>query len=248
MKLYFAWTGRNPDNYKTIVERILIAYPNKNIVKLKDKKDIFVDSGAFSVFNKTKKIIHSEYIDFLKENNLKTYASLDVIGNGDSSYNNFMIEKKEGLNSIPCYHEGDDIDYLKKYIENSNYIGLGGMVKTNKDRLRKFLDSCFSIRYKMGSDCKFHGYGLNSKELLAMYPFYSVDATTWYVGFLYKEICSDKISEGRIKRKDVISRGNKDDIFAVMNGGEGYHNMNRFLELEKYITELWKRKGVVWND
>lgn len=138
--------------------------------------DTLWDSGAFSAYNSKKPINLNTYIKFIKDNDLKIYASLDDISSPDKSIENFEIMKRAGLSPIPCFHIGEDIKYLDHMIDEP-YIALGGMVMAGN--LEDWLDRVFNYIYKIRPDMKIHGFGLTDPNLILRYPWYSVDSSSW---------------------------------------------------------------------
>jgi hypothetical protein len=149
-----------------------------------NKVNLFLDSGAFSAFTKGVTIDIQEYITFIKENLdvIETYANLDVIGDPAGTLANQKIMEASGLNPLPCFHYGEDINYLKTYLQNYDYLALGGMVPISTGDLIPWLDSLFG-EYICSPDgmprIKIHGFGLTSLKLMLRYPWYSVDSTSW---------------------------------------------------------------------
>jgi len=90
--------------------------------------------------------------------------------------------EKNGLKPIPCYHYGDDPNYLKTYIANYDYISIGGMVPISTKDLIPWLTSIFSdfICDESGiPKVKVHGFGLTTVELMFEFPWFSVDSASW---------------------------------------------------------------------
>lgn len=142
-------------------------------------KDIslFLDSGAFSAFTKGVHIDIQEYIKFIKDNEryIDVYANLDVIGDAEATLKNQRIMEDAGLKPLPCFHYGDDIFYLHTYLQEHDYIALGGMVPISTNDLAHWLDNLFSnfLCDKKGYPIvKVHGFGLTSLKLLRRYPWY----------------------------------------------------------------------------
>jgi hypothetical protein len=148
-----------------------------------NKVSLFLDSGAFSAFSKGVDININEYISFIKDNEdyLEVYANLDVIGDAEATLKNQRIMEKKGLKPLPCFHYGDDIKYLKLYMQEHNYIALGGMVPISTKNLILWLDEIFSYICddKGMPKVKVHGFGLTSFDLMFRYPWYSIDSTSW---------------------------------------------------------------------
>lgn len=264
MKLYFAGAESIHPNHYGIVKRVLLSFASKKIVKfLSTWDDIFIDSGAFTAFTSGKKINHKEYIRFIKENNIKKYASLDVIGDAEGSKRNYLFELKQGLNPIPAFHYGEKIDYLQFYLDNASYIALGGVAQLARNRVKlfRFFDKCYSLISKYQTKVKIHGFAVNSVDLLQRYPFYSVDATTWKNGSKFRSLINNEFRQiglgkggmGEYQREKGRSLAKKDiKVFSVMNADSNerfdQYNITRLLALEKYITDLWTKRGVIWNE
>jgi hypothetical protein len=149
-----------------------------------NKINLFLDSGAFSAFTKNITIDIQEYIAFIKENQdvIEVYANLDVIGDPAGTLENQNIMEAAALNPLPCFHYGEDIQYLKYYLSKYDYLALGGMVPISTADLIPWLDTLFS-EHICGADglpkVKIHGFGLTSLKLMLRYPWYSVDSTSW---------------------------------------------------------------------
>lgn len=153
--------------------------------KLIKKVELFLDSGAFSAWSKGVKIDVQDYIAFIKKYRkyISLYAVLDVIGDAEGTWKNQQIMEEAGLSPLPCFHFGEPFKYLKRYIEEYDYIALGGLAKRgmNKNELYAFLDRCFDmICDKRGlPQIKVHGFGVTGLQTMLRYPWYSVDSTTW---------------------------------------------------------------------
>ena len=154
-------------------------------VNMKNKVDLFLDSGAYSAWSQGLEIDIQEYIDFIKEHQdvIEVYANLDVIGNAETTWKNQMIMEKAGLKPIPVFHYKDDRKWLKRYLKRGyDYIALGGLVTSDRASIFNFLDDMF-LNYLCDSSgipiAKVHGFGLTSLRLMLRYPWYSVDSTSW---------------------------------------------------------------------
>jgi len=151
---------------------------------MKNKVELFLDSGAFSAKSQGVEINIQEYIKFIKthEDVIDIYANLDVIGDAKASWKNQLLMEKEGLKPLPVFHFGEEESYLKTLIDKYEYIAVGGMVKSGD--LKSFLDRIFT-HFICGKDglpkVKVHGFGLTSLPLMLRYPWYSVDSTSWVV-------------------------------------------------------------------
>lgn len=151
------------------------------------KVNLFLDSGAFSAFSQGITIDIQEYIQFIEKykEHLEVYAVLDVIGDPRKTYLNQITMEKAGLNPLPCFHYGEDVSWLDRYLSRGyEYIALGGMVPIPNASLYPWLDDLFS-NYLTDSEgmpaIKVHGFGMTSFDLMLRYPWYSVDSTSWII-------------------------------------------------------------------
>jgi hypothetical protein len=175
-----------------------------------------------------------------------------VIGDEKETEKNLNIMVKRGLTPIPAFHFRGSKERLKDLSQDFDYIALGGLVPLarRKQKLRKWLDFCFSI---IKDSSKVHGFGMTGFEVLKRYPWYSVDSTSWLGGTMRAEIY--KFENGRLgthstNKKNKLTResvsmkdyGDKKWFKRVVN------NAIEWQKVEKHLTELWEKKGVVWDN
>lgn len=208
---------------------VLIAFNHRNDVKKIIKmgfKDIMIDSGAFYSFKKGVPINIEDLLDFylmLKETYPQinfTFVSLDIIGgndNGWSSYKNWQY-MKDKVKCIPTFHYGDDWEILNKYVEESDYVALGGLVpiKSKPTELNNFLTKVFHTY----PDHKFHLFGINSVPIIKKFNIFSADASTWVGGVKFGKLltpwgdfCVSKNSKTRISYFDAEKYG----VLKILN-------------------------------
>jgi hypothetical protein len=151
---------------------------------------VFVDSGAFSAWNLGATIDLNEYCNFLKENmdivkcedGVFMASVLDGIGDPLLTWQNQMAMEKQGIYPLPCFHFGEDEQYLDWYLKNYEYITIGGCVGRRTEELIGWLDMIWSrhILDKNGKPKrKVHGFGITSIPIMERYPWWSVDSTSW---------------------------------------------------------------------
>ena len=167
-----------------------------------NKVSLFLDSGAYSAFTKGISIDIQEYIKFIKENieYLTIYANLDCIGDAEASLKNQKIMEEAGLHPIPCYHMNEEEKYLRYYLDNYEYIALGGMVGASKKDLGPWLDWCWDKICTAPSYLpthKVHAFGMTSHDLMVRYPWYSVDSTSWVMTGRFGAVYVPKKKSGR---------------------------------------------------
>lgn len=127
----------------------------------------------------------STYVDFIKTNQqqLDFYVTIDAIFNPELSWQNYLLLRNAGLNPLPVLHPGEDIKWLKLYLEHTNYVGLGGV---GQEWVRqKYYSWAQDIFRYIGTqtDIRVHGFAMTSLPLVRDLPWFSVDSTTpWYMG------------------------------------------------------------------
>jgi len=200
---------------------------------IKPNGKMFIDSGAFTVWNKGATLNPDEYITWLNANS----EYIDLFGQVDSipgvrfkvptpqqvaeaaakTWDNYLymrqkVNKKDGL--LYTFHIGEPIEYLKKALEwrdgNGNaikYMALGGMVSRNYTDKDKFLDLCYHIiKNSSNPDIKVHAFGMTDFKLLQKYPITSADSTSW---IMTSAMGSIMLEEGTLKVSEV-GKNNKD--------------------------------------
>ena len=150
----------------------------------RDGVRVFLDSGAFSAFMLGAEIDIDGYIHYIKKNQdiIEVCSVLDGIGDPQKTYDNQVYMERNGVRPLPCFHYGEDERWLEYYIENYEYISLGGMVPIAKPQLKKWLDRIwhdYLCDENGRAKVKVHGFGLTKLDLMWEYPWYSVDSTAW---------------------------------------------------------------------
>lgn len=150
----------------------------------KQRVSLFLDSGAFSAWSQGVTINMDEYIKFIKDNEdcIDVYACLDVIGDPAKTYENQKYMESKGLKPLITFHNREDYKWLKKYVEEYDYIALGGIAGgIRKEVIVQHLDICWGIICDDQGmpKVKVHGFGMTALDLMFRYPWYSVDSTSW---------------------------------------------------------------------
>ena len=156
----------------------------------KDDAKIFLDSGAFSAYTLGVDIKVSEYSEYINRNSdiirvedgVVIASVLDGIGDPLQTYRNQLEMQARGIKPLPCFHAGEDERYLEYYVQNYEYITLGGMVGSSSKQLCIWLDRMWNRYLTDGSGrprLKVHGFGITSVPIMDRYPWWSVDSSSW---------------------------------------------------------------------
>lgn len=258
MKLFFASPYTDIKNILKHNVKVLSSYVEcmKKDVSI-FKNDFFLDSGAFSVFTGAIDNINIDnYIQFIKKNNIKIYAGLDVIGSAEKTIQNIIYMEKQGLSPIPTFHHGESFNILEDYCKKYDYIAIGGMagdLKRKQDQLRYFLKDVFKITKKI----RLHGFGLTG-NLLLEFPFYSADSTGWISATRHRKVVY--FTGSRISTYAAVTKKNIENRSCFKNTLKSVSLTNRkdedlteaamleYIKFEKYLTVLWEKRGIIWKD
>ena len=166
--------------------------------------DLFLDSGAFTAWTKGTKIDLDAYADFaLAHRDVFTVvANLDVIPGapGAAAPTSAAVERAAAqgwehyehlrrrfagcpFTLLHAYHYGEDSRWLKKLMDQAEYLAVGGIATPGltTGAKRAFLDGIMPL---LTDDAgrpvrRFHGFGVTGLSLMRRYPWYSVDSTSW---------------------------------------------------------------------
>lgn len=155
-----------------------------------NKAQIFLDSGAFSAFTLGVKLSVTDYCEYIyrnqdiirREDGVVMASVLDGIGDPLQTYRNQLEMEQRGVRPLPCFHAGEDERYLEYYIQNYEYITLGGMVGSSSKQLCVWLDRIWDRYLTDGSGkprLKVHGFGITAIPIMERYPWHSCDSSSW---------------------------------------------------------------------
>lgn len=171
---------------------VLVSYYGLRAVEPPPFCDLyFLDSGAFSAFRKKDVLDPEAYAAFIEAyaSKIHVYANLDVIGDAEASLKNQLLLEKWGLMPLPCYHAGEPLEYLERYVKEYDYLALGGLVSMGNDQeaLNRWLEICFDYITKWAgrTPAKVHGFGIQSPRIMERFPWYSVDASSTHMQARY---------------------------------------------------------------
>lgn len=177
-----------------------------------DSAKVFLDSGAFSAFTLGVKIDLPTYCDYIQRNSdiirvedgAVMASVLDGIGDPLQTYRNQLSMEELGVRPLPCFHYGEDNRYLKYYVDNYEYITLGGMVGKSSDVLIKWLDQLWD-KYLTDSSgrarLKVHAFGITALPVMKRYPWFSVDSSSWIQSAAFGSIVTPKYGPISVSEK-----------------------------------------------
>lgn len=222
-----------------------------------------LDSGAHSLFNEHTRgkerdfsFFESDifwkfvdgYCEFLQKNKqyFDLYVSVDVIFNPELSWKVQKYMESKGLSPLPVFHVGEDFKWLKRYIDNYDYVGLGGLGQTTskKNWITGMGDPAFSMICddKGMPRIKTHGFAMTSPDLVIQYPWFSVDSTSWFQFGKYGLIIVPKKKNGSFRYDEsphIISVSSRKKRKADAENFDHLPDM-----VKEYILEYIGSKGL----
>ncbi|QPB12063.1 hypothetical protein PQD09_gp42 [Providencia phage PSTCR4] len=178
----------------------------------RDNARIFLDSGAFSAYTLGVTLSVKEYCEYIQRNmdiirvedGALMASVLDGIGDPLQTYRNQLEMEARGVRPLPCFHSGEDPRYLDYYVQNYEYITLGGMVGASTEQLTRWLDRIWNNHLVDGSGrakIKVHGFGITSIPLMERYPWYSCDSSSWIQTAAFGGITSSRYGNIQVSEK-----------------------------------------------
>jgi hypothetical protein len=221
--------------------------------------NVFIDSGAYSAKTHNQSISTDNYATYLQsvKGNVDCATCLDVIGDYGKTQRNYasMLEHKYGFPILNVVHVGCTKEQIRDAIiaTSSNYIAVGGMVGAKRNKTLSFLNKFWTIA-KEYPEFKVHAFGKTAFDILTSYPFYSADSTNAIVGGGMGRILTfvpgrSMASHSHKKRQHVTAKN-----FIGVDNGKTAHGSRRILnvqetvKMERYITRLWAKRGIKWDD
>lgn len=143
---------------------------------------IIGDSGAFSAMSSGNPISLQGLHEWAHRwsDSLLWVASLDEIGNPESTYRNWIDAKTDGLELVPTVHYGEGTDQLDRFAEEgATLIGLGGMVpySSQPERLMRWCLQMHRHARDHHPQVRFHGWGISHPYLVDNLPWWSTDSS-----------------------------------------------------------------------
>ena len=162
---------------------------------------LMADSGAFSAASTGASISLDQYADWVKrwEPLFDHYANLDVIGDPEATLTNQRRLEDMGLRPMPVFHVGSPWEYLERYLDEYDYIALGGLVPHT--RRQRHLIPWLIKAFRMLTPGKgYHGFGTTGWTIMSSFPWNSVDSSSWASGYMFGQgVMFSRVKGGFVK-------------------------------------------------
>lgn len=190
---------------------LLIAFPyfKKPLIESlrlipKSEYRLIVDSGAFTAWNVGKEVKLDDYCKFLDSIEcLRPFQAvqLDVIGDPEKTWKNFLIMKQRGYDVMPVFTRGDSFERCNEMYSYTDYIMLGGVSTgaKNTNYVKWFMEQ--------NGDRKVHWLGFCNSDFVKHYKPFSIDSSSWSSGARFGSLCLYR-GRGEIQvfsRKNLLS-------------------------------------------
>lgn len=226
-----------------------------------NKARIFLDSGAFSAYTLGVTLSVEDYCNYISRNmdiirvdgNAVMASVLDGIGDPLQTYRNQLEMEARGFRPLPCFHAGEDERYLEWYVQNYEYITLGGMVGSSTKQLCIWLDRIWDKYLTDGSGrprLKVHGFGITAIPIMERYPWHSCDSSSWIQSAAFGSIVTPthgplSVSEKSPARHDwgqhvtTLTQVEQDYVFGMLEKqGFTYERLSTIYE-SRAAYNLW---------
>jgi len=232
---------------------------------------MLLDSGVFSARKKGITLPTELLAEFYHEySDIFEYVFSMDEGTIEQQIENIRILKNENVPVIGIFHPGSiekpfmTNKHLNEIMDITDFISYSDAFIPTAQR-EKILDNIFNEVYKRGYKGKSHYLGMESPVWLSQYPFYSADASTYIRNVNLGEIFQfdqknwhglKKINIKRNMRELVRTDINyckcQDRIEKIEGEWTGpdvrtYYNILNRAIYQKFLTDLWSKRGVTWN-
>jgi len=216
-----------------------------------------LDSGAFSAWNSGRTINLNQYIAYAKDFIARHrgvidhiyVVNLDVIPGEQGikptkhevedaarqGWENMIAFEKAGLTPVHIFHQGEDFKWLERISARHRYIGISPNNDAGLKSKFLWMKKVFSIIQARNMT---HGFAVTARKLMLSFPWYSVDSTSWMAPQIYgKAVFTPEFSE-----LGLTSRSKSHVDYVI------HSNILELRRLQRGYTQLWARRGVVWDE
>jgi len=208
------------------------------------------------------------YIKFVKTNSAKINCAVEFDVNETFGYEvtkEFRQRfREENISPMYVFHwqtgEAGLYDILE--LEDDPLIGVSIDGLTGEKKINNLYEFVFAR-----TECKkrIHGIGMTNSNCLKRYPFCSVSSSNWFQSLNYGRISyfdgvsmSLKTGIYSVDRDKILGQSEffesmvkLDDIFEDSPHGSlvrNFFSALQYVKMGKALTELWKKRGVIWKN
>jgi hypothetical protein len=216
-----------------------------------------LDSGAFSAWNSGRSIDLDEYIayakDFIGRNRGLIdhiyVVNLDVIPGvqgtkptkkeveeaAKQGWANMLRMEAAGLTPLHIFHQGEDFEWLERLAARHRYIGISPSNDASGKSKFLWMQRVFGT---IRANNMTHGFAVTARKLMQAFPWYSVDSTSWMAPAVYGK----SVFTPEFEKIGLATRCRTHVDYVI------HANMREIRRLQRVYTQLWGRRGVVWDE
>lgn len=204
---------------------------------------------------KHNKTLHVVNLDVIPGEAGKTKSLNKIIGSKDDliankrvineaakqGYKNLKKLKRNGINPIHVFHQGEDFKWLDRMVELVDYIGVSPANDMPQESKKTWMQSVFEYMYKRNINVKTHGFAVMVPELLKTLPWTSCDAISWRMIAATGKVLYPK--EGY----DVDLPLNIDKPFSAIAVGS-LKSYKGYFKNNTNLLQLFEKEGYTYDD
>jgi len=233
-----------------------------------DQLDRVMDSGAHT-FQQPQKLITRTAIDQMvnayleyalqARSRFRWFAELDVEATYGMTWVDGIATRmlESGLPTCRVWHRNRGMEAWKAHCKASEYVGLSLIDKG--DNFDHLIALC---KYAYQQGCKVHAFAATDFRRLLKLPVYSVDSTSWMLlgryGIVWNFDPTRALSTIKVKQLEKAITLDTGAAAIALGGRPGTYTqaeiellpytMKALSELCDFITEHWRKRGVVYDD
>ena len=230
----------------------MIEYQSEGIVK-----QLFIDSGAFSVHTGKAKVDLEEYIEYVNsiDDHIHAVAQVDTIPgtfgkskspedykrSAELSWENFLYmyyKMKSPEKLIPVFHYGESFDVLRKMLawkdKDGNplrYIGISPANDSPQKVKNIYMQNVYDIiKSSENPNVHTHLFGMTALDALSKFPAYSADSISHRLIGAYNKILVPKYGVISISNRVRSTRNKSSQSFVHTADDSALSEVNKYIE------------------
>ncbi len=230
----------------------------------KNEVDVWIDSGAFTVWN-TGGSISAKWYErqitkvkpILKDFKNAFFVSLDEIPGKkgkpvtkthvkeatEKSVDNAEYLLSKGHKVIPVHHQGEDKSVFEHYLTLTDYVGISPANDKSINSRVNYVKSLLPCVKEIKSPPPCHSFGNVSPRITEAFPFYSVDSASWKIGIYYGQDYKCTNYKKEPKQNKFVSIRSKFQKSQILS-----ETVDKTLIYENDMTRLWEKRGIIPNE
>ncbi len=242
----------------------------KGVQGLEYQPEYFLlDSGAFTAWSVGQSVNLPEYAEVavkMQQKMPQTWTvNLDVIpGEAGRTASQAEIEagmvqslqnadylRARGLRVIEVFHQNEPLAFLDHLLERradeQSIVGISPRNDVSVAQRAQWLQGVLAHLVKnLGVPHlpRTHGFAATGLDMLRAFPFYSADSSSWLTAHRYGACVGEDGRMGHMRH----TYGEGASRVAPARDVAVRHSIQALVRVERDVTRLWERRGVVWSD